>query len=487
MGVYAARPLNARQREVLQWIGDGCPAGVMKDFTHKTTAVALQGRQLVTVSRKGGIWAAVTTAAGDYYLRHGNYPADMRASRQPITISTSAAGTASGPSARVPAPRQEPGKSSPRLPRALTIHEQAEDLVARVIQAGGALELDAEDDDTDYKLLCKAAKKAPNLPFGKQLRTRNIGSWRSNQYEIYFDEDFFVRVPVRPVPVPQRVAAYHPVVAAYRADSDHQEVSRESLGRACRILQALAAEAVQRGHTVKAPKQQKNQYTGAPVRSLKDGQLRLLVNEFTYCLRIREQSVKGGERPDYGPRWQRLPAWQRARQTEFRPTGELRITIDSGYGRDGRQAEFHDTKRASLEDRLPDILHELEVRAAEDNHRRQEAQRQAADKRRRWEQAMEQARHAFRENQLAEVLRAQAANWRLGQGLDEYLLAMETKIAVIASKQAQDAAMEWLNWARGYRQNIDPLMKPLAVPATRKPSPEDLKPFLEGWSPYTPD
>jgi len=46
----------------------------MKDFTYKTTAVALQGRRLVTVSRKGGVWAAVTAAAGDHYLRHGNYP-----------------------------------------------------------------------------------------------------------------------------------------------------------------------------------------------------------------------------------------------------------------------------------------------------------------------------------------------------------------------------------------------------------------------------
>jgi hypothetical protein len=101
------------------------------------------------------------------------------------------------------------------------------------------------------------------------------------------------------------------------------------------------------------------------------------------------------------------------RQTKFRPTGELRITIDDGYRRDGRRAEFHGTKRASLEERPPDILHELEVRAAEDNHRRQEAERQASEKRGRWERAMEQVRHAFRENQLAEVLRAQTTYWRL--------------------------------------------------------------------------
>jgi hypothetical protein len=46
----------------------------MKDFTYKTTAVALQGRRLVIVSRKGGVWTAATTEAGDHYLRHGTYP-----------------------------------------------------------------------------------------------------------------------------------------------------------------------------------------------------------------------------------------------------------------------------------------------------------------------------------------------------------------------------------------------------------------------------
>jgi hypothetical protein len=340
-------PLNARQREVLKWIGDGCPDGVMKDFTYKTTAVALQGRRLVAVSRKGGTWAAVTTEAGDHYLRHSNYPPSMRASRQPATVSAPGAGAASGAPARAQAPWQRPPNyPAPRLLEAPAIDEQAEDLVARVIQAGGVLELDTEDDDTDYQRLCKAAKKMPNLPFGKQLRTRTTGSWGSVRREIYLDEDFFVQVPVRPVPVPQRVPNYHPVVAAYRADFDYQEVSRESLGRASRILQAMATEAVRRGHTVKAPEQQKNHYTGVPVRSLTDGQLRIVVGEFTYCLRIREKSAKGGKRPDYSSRrWNRLPVWQRARPTEFQPTGELRITIADGYGRDGRRAEFHDTKR----------------------------------------------------------------------------------------------------------------------------------------------
>jgi hypothetical protein len=36
-------------------------------------------------------------------------------------------------------------------------------------------------------------------------------------------------------------------VAAYRADADRHEVSEASLGRASRILQAIASEAERRG------------------------------------------------------------------------------------------------------------------------------------------------------------------------------------------------------------------------------------------------
>lgn len=62
---------------------------------------------------------------------------------------------------------------------------------------------------------------------------------------------------------------------------------------------------------------------------------------------------------------------------EFVPTGELRITIDHGYGRDGRPGEFRDTSRVALEERLPALLRELEIRAREDACRRQQEARQS--------------------------------------------------------------------------------------------------------------
>lgn len=475
--VNRTSPLNARQVEVLTWIAEGCPDGVMKDFTYKTTAVALHGRRLVAVSRKGGGWQAALTEIGTYYLEHGAYPAEtaasgqltlgsQRKSQQPSIIprsSTAGAARQATPPARIP-----------------MIDDQALDLVRRVIGEGGVLEVDLEDDKTDYKHLFAAAKRAPNLPFGKQLRMRSFGPYWSDDHEIYLDEDFEPRVRPRPVPVPERVAACHPVVKAYRADPDRHEVSKDSLDRACRILQGLAAEAQRRGYAVRTVEQQR------PVR-LKDGQLEIGIDGFRYRLRIQERAGQGGEPRHYTLRGPRLPLWQEVRQTTFVPTGELRITIGEGFGQEGRPAVFRDAKRAALEGRLPALLRELEIRAREDDWRRQEKRREADLRSERWEEAIEQAKSDFREAQRTAVLTAQLDQWRLARDLDAYLGEMATVVTGISTKAERAAAEQWLAWLSEYRQRIDPLHQPIRMPLERRPSTEELKPFLNGWNPYGPE
>jgi hypothetical protein len=259
--------------------------------------------------------------------------------------------------------------------------QQAEDLVRQVVQAGGSLEVGQAGDGTDYDRLITAARQAPGLPFGKNLRVRGAGPWSSRRQEVFLDEDFAAQIPARPVPVPQRVASWHPVIAAYRGAPDGHEVSGGALGRASRILQALAVEAEQRGYAVKLPVMDASPYGGAARGRLTAGQLRVGIGEFSYRLRVRERSGPGGEVLPYGRVRDKLPGWQRVRQTWFVPTGDLRLTIGDGYSHDGRQAEFRDTRTAPLEDRLPAVLRELEIRAAEDGWRRRQQHLEAEDKR----------------------------------------------------------------------------------------------------------
>lgn len=79
----ARKPLNPRQVEVLQWIADGCPDRVWPDFTYKHTTVALQGRRLAKVSKRGG-WHAEITDDGRYYLQKGAYPGEPAPAPRPV-------------------------------------------------------------------------------------------------------------------------------------------------------------------------------------------------------------------------------------------------------------------------------------------------------------------------------------------------------------------------------------------------------------------
>lgn len=102
----ARKPVNARQLEVLRWIADGCPDGVMADDTYKQSAAALKSRHLVTISKRDA-WRATIAPDGAYYLEHGHYPGATKTSmtsrlRRPQTTPR----TPPSPSAPTPANSQ---------------------------------------------------------------------------------------------------------------------------------------------------------------------------------------------------------------------------------------------------------------------------------------------------------------------------------------------------------------------------------------------
>jgi hypothetical protein len=99
---------------------------------------------------------------------------------------------------------------------------------------------------------------------------------------------------------------------------------------------------------------------------------------------------------------------------------------------------------------------------------------------------MELARHAFRQAALAAELARQLERRRLAAEIDQYLAGLRAVLRD-AGEQQPAAAPEWIDWIAGYRQEIDPFRQSPVMPAVRDPSPEDLRPFLNGWSPYGPD
>jgi hypothetical protein len=88
-------PLNERQVAVLSWIAEGCPDGIMEGDSYKVSAVALQDRGLIQVSRRRGVWQAEVTAGGRYYVLHGAFPDEDRLPSKSATGSKRAAPPAS--------------------------------------------------------------------------------------------------------------------------------------------------------------------------------------------------------------------------------------------------------------------------------------------------------------------------------------------------------------------------------------------------------
>jgi hypothetical protein len=132
------------------------------------------------------------------------------------------------------------------------------------------------------------------------------------------------------------------------------------------------------------------------------------------------------------------------------------------------------------------VLRELEIRALEDGWRWQEDQRKAEDKRRRWEHAMARARQDFRQAAVAAELACQLERRRLAAEIGQYLAGLR-KVLQDAGDLPPAGGREWTDWIATYQQQIDPLRHPPVMPEVRDPSPEDLRPFLNDWSPYGPD
>jgi hypothetical protein len=147
------------------------------------------------------------------------------------------------------------------------------------------------------------------------------------------------------------------------------------------------------------------------------------------------------------------------------PTGRLVITIDRRYGQgSGRSSTFADGVRARLEDRLPDLLREPEVRALEAGWA-QAAQRRADEEREvdRLE-AVERAQVRLREAQRGEVLAEQMQAWLRAKQLSRYLTAMAEHVEALDDGEERDDAEAWLSWARRHLTTLDPLQGRLVIP-----------------------
>ncbi|KRF44607.1 hypothetical protein ASH01_11485 [Terrabacter sp. Soil811] len=458
----AERTVNARQLEVLRWIVDGCPEGVMTSTTHKTTAVALQGRRLVVVSRKRGVWKAEATEAGSYFVDHGEYPpghwpAGTRRSR--------------------PAGPSRPSRKEPRSERKVTGLRPVDQMIADLIEAGGEMTVEATEHGY-WEGLVSSGTRYNKVPDGKLLKIRQGRTWAERVITLE-DPPAWMSAELDPVPVMDLLRSPHPVVKALRDDRSRLALRRETRARALRILDAIAKAATARGHQVSQPMAEH----GYPYPK---GYLRLTIDGHANALDIDELTDKVPHVPTQAEvrEQQRYPTITRIPTHDRVPSGRLRIRLLHGWA--VRQDTFSDTKTVTLEDRLPVVLLELELRAAALEDRDQRLERERQERRRQWQEVRDGAVVRAREHHRADILLHQANQWRQARLLGAYLDAMARRVEALEGGE-RAAAEEWLAWSRRHcGEGLDPLSQPLRIPDDPEFTADLLAPFMQGLSPYGP-
>jgi hypothetical protein len=440
------KPINALQSGVLRWVADGCPEGAMQGHAHTSSAVALQSRRLVKISRRRGVWAAQITEAGRTYLQTGHSPPR----RPPSTV-------------KVPTftPDQPAKHVRPKAPAA---RPPAEELVAWVVEGGGRLEISEQrgKDAIGLRSRVDSVNRFGKAPEGKRLVLTHI-DWHKGVLSL--EHDPRALRPARSFRVPERLSKAHPTARAYREDRDRHEVSGAHLSRAVRLVHALATEAECRGYELTFVALSEGQHRSESRSNIADGQFQMTIDGHRNRLRLLEKSGPGGGRVPYSPNMS-LPLWQYRRLTMLVPTGRLKIIIDRGYGHgSGRSSTYADGVRVRLEDRLPGLLQELEVRALEAGWA-QEALRRADEERElRRLRGVERSNIKRREARRGEVLDDQLKAWQHTNQLRRYLVAMAGHVEALEDGQERDGAETWLSWARDHLTKLDPLQGTLAMPA----------------------
>jgi hypothetical protein len=446
MGRNAAS-LTEKQVGVLGWIRDGCPGiDLEADHSRRITARALHRRGLVAIKGRGASWTASITKVGHSWL--DAHPMEATAA-----------------------------------------DAQVDDLIQRVLAADGRLDLGGSSDvKTAHEQLVRKSGHSPARPRGWRLELRNAGSWSDPRYEVVLVRHFEDLVEPMPVPIPGRVTRYHPTVKAFLADRDRQLVSREHLDRAARVLQAIVDEAPRRGLGVLTANQATPGVDADTARAMGRSHLALRSPAGVYGVRVRELSGPSGKRVE--PRaWNQRPTrakWRDARDWEFVSTGNLELVVD-GPGTSYAGDRYHDSKTITLEDKLPRVFRAIEIHRLQAEWRDQEREREAADRRRRWETAMAEAKARYTEQARWEDFVQRSHDWHGVVAHREFLGAARGAASRYQGPERDDLVAH-LAFAERRLDELDPISHPeLLLPEVPDPKPDDLKPYLHGWSPLGPD
>jgi hypothetical protein len=466
------------QLEVLQWIADGCPTGVMADPKFKVSAYALDRRNLVRVKRRKNPWIAEITNEGKELLANGG-AADLSPARR-----ATAAPSAPRPSAEVPSAPTATSRSVPAPARVPTAPAKSatQKMMDRLL-AEDVIEF-ANAETGRYRQLATVARRKKLFPDDMELVIST--SWSAPCTIELKRRPEWQLVVLDPIDVPATIRTPHAVVTRLREQrTDRLGMDVPRWNWSLRVIQGLALEIERRGYVVKAPPAPKPDRYGYVSREQQlTGHLAVSIGDHEFQLYIGQAR---DERPHLltASELRRKAKGYAVSTTESFKTDFVTIRL-TGLEPPFWQAEWVETESARADSLLPRILQEMELRASRAVDRQLEKQRREDEKRPQWEVVRDRAIQRLNEDHRAKVLLDQAGRFRRVQELGEYIAAVRSRIGSMNLADAA-AATAWLQWAESHATAINPLLGDIRMPDDPKPDADAIKPYMNGWSPYGPE
>lgn len=470
----AKTPPTERQLEVLQWIADGSPNGVMTDTTYKVAAYALERRSLARIKRRRP-WDAEITEAGRRILAG----ADFEQVSTDTSIPTEPTRNISLPkSTNSDQKRSEPKQSAAAARPAV---KGATEKMMDQLEVEHIIEFKSSERGR-YTQLVNVVRRKKLLPDNMELV---VSPRWSNPCTVELKRrPEWQLVTLVPVDIPATLRAPHAVVTKLKDQhTDRLGMDTPRWNWTLRVIQGLVVEAEIRGHEVSVIPVPRTDYYGRSVDEKNKGHLKIAIGEDEVQLHF-SQSKDTVSRTLSAAELRRQANGYRVPTLESVKTDHIAVKL-FGLEPEFWQAEWVETDTSRADDFLPRILQEIELRAARAVEQRLKKQQHDDEERRQWELVRDQAIAQLNEKHRAEVLYDQAERFQRAELLADYIDAMKIKARSMNAFQAS-AANEWIHWAESHMLATNPLRGELHMPADPKPDAEAIKPYMQGRSPYGP-
>lgn len=225
-------------------------------------------------------------------------------------------------------------------------------------------------------------------------------------------------------------------------------VSRNSLQRALRIMNALIKELEARGFKVSIVMEKKNEY----------------YSSYKTCVSVLGQTIEFGlkeflkqTKRELTPAERKERPWADRFECEYNPSGRLSLEINTW---EATRKNWSDAKIKRVEDCLNDFIVVL-IQTSVELRTREVQRRQAECNRLEWERLREERDRRRREEEARlKNLIDNASNWQKSKQLREYIHAVrEEAIQKNGGIEPGSELDSWLTWANQQADRFDPLVE----------------------------